>query len=80
MNKRTSSHTHLNYSEAHEYVDSFENTDKKQVFWDGYDIVVWKRNPGAYMTKSAAFRDGGWGSVRRISYSDRGTWRVPVNP
>lgn len=73
-------HKHLNYGKAHKYVDSFLPTAQREVFWDGYDIVIWKRNPGALMTKSGMFRNGQWGAARRIKVSDSGTWRLPETP
>jgi hypothetical protein len=68
-------HKHVNFEQAHTLVEQ----SSKDVFWDGYDIVVWKKNPGGYMVKNGMFRNGTWGTARRIKMSDRGTWRVPAN-
>jgi hypothetical protein len=76
-------HKYVNFDQAHDYVGqnaASVNPAIKDIFWDGYDIVVWKRNPGGYMVNNGMYRNGAWGTTRRIKMTDRGTWRVPVNP
>ena len=72
-------HNYLNYAQAHDYV-SEQASKGKAVFWDGWDIVIWKKNPSGYMVKNGQFRDGHWGTTRRIKVTDRGTWRAPLTP
>jgi len=71
-------HKHLNFDQAHAYVEQAGKS--KDIFWDGYDIVIWRKNPGGYMVKNGMFRNGAWGTVRRVKMTDRGMWRVPATP
>lgn len=72
-------HDYLNYDQAHNYVDTFVSKGK-DVFWDGWDILIFKKNPSGYMVKNGMFRNGQWGTVRRVKTTERGTWRLPVTP
>lgn len=72
-------HNHLNYKQSHKYV-SEQASNGKDVFWDGWDIVIFKKNPSGYMVKNGMYRNGQWGTTRRIKVSERGTWRLPVTP
>ena len=73
-------HNYLDYNEAHEYVERFSDGRGKSVFWHGYDIIIWKKNPSGYMVKNGMFRNGQWGTTRHVRLSERGTWRLPVTP
>ena len=72
-------HNYLNYKQAHQYVDN-NNGNGKDVFWDGWDIVIFDKKPGAIMVKNGMFRNGAWGTTRRVKVTDNGTWRLPVKP
>ena len=77
-------HDYLDYDAAHNYVKRFAKitTSKRsvEVFWDNYDVMIWTKNPSGYMVKNGMFRNGKWGTLRRVRLSERGTWRLPVTP
>jgi hypothetical protein len=64
----------LDYKAAHNYVDS----QNDNVFWDGWDMVIFKPSPVARTRSNGMLRNGVWGTAHRIRVSERGTWRVPV--
>lgn len=64
----------LNYDQAHKYVD----TQGDNVFWDQWDIVVFKPAAIGFKRSNGMYRNGTWGLAHRIKVTDRGTWRVPV--
>jgi hypothetical protein len=64
----------VDYDTAHKIVNK-----NKNMFWDGWTIVEWRRDPDGYFSKNGMFRNGQWGKVvRNISVSNDGTWKVPV--
>jgi hypothetical protein len=71
--KRQTKMVVLDYDSADEFVDN-----KRNLFWDGWDIVHWKPNPNSYTNKKALFRNGRWGFANRFSVRDDGTWRIPT--
>lgn len=60
-----------NYEEAHQFVANTRNAR-----WDGWDIILWKKNPGAFMKPKGTCRSGVWGIESRISVDTDGLWRV----
>ena len=59
------------YDEAHLVVNRSNN-----LFWDGWTIVEFKKNPEASSYKNGMFKDGIWGTVRNF-VPDRNGWTVP---
>ena len=68
-----STHTELNYDQAHTFVS--ENSSKG-FFWDGWDIVKFTVNPNGYTQKNGMFKNGTWGFAVKLKVQDSGTWRV----
>ena len=62
----------LDYDQAHEFVSK-----SKSAFWDGWDIVVWKRNQNGTTNPRGMFRDGAWGIANRFPVTETGVWRLP---
>lgn len=69
------SFTYLGYDEAHSYVER-EQRKGRTVFWDGWNIVSFRKNPAGYMRKDGAFINGAWGTKRTIKVNKFGKWRV----
>lgn len=69
------SFVYLDYDQAHEYVDSQQNRDNT-VYWEGWDIMSFRKNPAGYMKKDGAFVNGKWGTMRRIKPNKYGKWRI----
>lgn len=50
------------------------------VWWDGWDLVMWKRNPSGFMRKAGlqVFRNGTaeWGLATVVSPNDKGLYSV----
>jgi hypothetical protein len=64
----------IGYDTAHEVVSRNPN-----LYWDGWDILEWKKDADAFFNKKGLFRNGSWGRVvRKTSVSDNGTWKVPA--
>ena len=62
----------LNLEQAELFVNN-----NKSAWWENYDIIVWKENPGAWSKKNGLMRNGKWGNASRIPVSNNGTWRIP---
>jgi hypothetical protein len=62
----------LNYDEAHDWV-----SNNSRALWDGWDIVIWKRNPNGATNKKGLYRNGSWGIADRYSVNSDGNWRIP---
>jgi hypothetical protein len=62
----------LDYQAAHEFVDRSKN-----VFWDNYDIIIWKRNANGATNMRGMFRNGAWGIANRFTVGSDGYWKVP---
>lgn len=67
------SYNTLNLEQAELFVKTNVNA-----WWENYDIVIWKQNPGAWSKKNGLMRDGKWGVSRRIKINNDGTWRIPA--
>lgn len=63
----------LNLDQAELFVKANTN-----VWWENYDIIIWRENPGAWSKKNGLMRDGKWGFSKKINISDEGTWRIPA--
>lgn len=48
------------------------------LYWDGWDIIEWKKYDDAIFQKNGAFRNGKWGKCFRMPVSNNGTWKVPA--
>lgn len=79
MDKKTSDHVFLNLDEAESYVAK-HSAAGKDVFWDSWDVVIFKPDANAIRVKNGMYRNGQWGKTRRVKVSDRGVWRLPVRP
>lgn len=62
----------LDYDQAHDLVRGSRN-----LYWDGWDIVSWRRNHNGATNQRGLFRKGTWGIATRFPLNDDGTWRVP---
>ena len=70
-----SNFVYLDYDQAHDYVER-EQKRGKAVYWDGWNIVSFRKNPSGFMRKDGAFRNGSWGTIRSIRPNKYGKWRV----
>lgn len=52
-------------------------SDKLELYWDNYDIVMWEKNNNGFYDKSGKFRNNSWGIASVISVSQDGTWKLP---
>ena len=66
--------TSLNYDTAHTFVEGHRDTRR----WDGWDIVVWSRNPKGWMLSNGEYNRKlkAWGVAKRISPNAEGKWNV----
>ena len=61
----------LDYDQAHEWVDN-----NRSAFWDGWDIVVFRRNHNGATNVRGMYRNGSWGIATKYPLNDDGTWKV----
>lgn len=54
------------------------NSDNKESYWDNYDLIVWKKDPGGFTNTKGLFRKEMWGTSERFPVSLDGTWRLPT--
>jgi hypothetical protein len=64
-------------------VDSLEKMEElvskdSRLSWDGWDIIVSKPSPTAWMRKNAKFSDGRWYQADRIVPGTLG-WELPAS-
>ena len=48
-----------------------------QVFWDNYDLIIWKPERSGYTRTNGMLRDGDWGIHERVRLNSRGRYSVP---
>lgn len=53
------------------------STPKRQVYWDGWEIKIFRPSDRAWNKSTGRFRNGHWGFESRIPVSADGTWSVP---
>lgn len=64
----------VGYDQIDSVVDKSYN-----LFWNGWTIIEWRRDPEGFFSKNGIFKDGKWGVIKRkISLDSDGTWKVPV--
>jgi hypothetical protein len=54
-------------------------TEKQESYWDNYDLLIWKQNPGGFTSIKGMFRKNSWGITERISVNEQGVWKLPKN-
>lgn len=69
----------LNYDEVHAFVDKHQGHGQEDIFWNGWTLCYWKKNPAGATSQNGMFRNGKWGIVRRIKPNSNGEWRILVN-
>lgn len=67
--------TMLDYDQAHQYVED-QQKQGRNVFWEGWDIIIWKPSRSGYFTKQGRFLDGRWGKAIRIRPNKGGKWFI----
>jgi hypothetical protein len=50
------------------------STSSLDIFWDNYDLVLWKKNNNGFTDKKGMFRKGTWGIATRLRMTQYGTW------
>ena len=51
---------------------------RRNVEWDGWDVLVYRQNGAGFLKKDGAFRNGRWYVVQRIKPTRQG-WEVPYS-
>ena len=62
----------LDYDQADNVVET-----NRSLYWDGWDIVSWVRNPNGATNIRGMFRDGSWGIAKYFRMNSNGEWAVP---
>ena len=52
------------------------NNAQQESFWDNYNLVIWKKNPGGYTDIKGMFRNDTWGMADKVSVNDKGVWAL----
>ena len=45
-------------------------------FWEGWDLITWRPNSRGIMRADGSFRNGVWGTARRIKPNRYGKYRI----
>ena len=53
-------------------------TKSQESYWDNYDLLIWKQNPGGFTSVKGMFRKDSWGITERVSVNEQGIWKLPV--
>lgn len=53
-------------------------TKNQESYWDNYDLLIWKQNPGGFTSIKGIFRKNKWGIADRIPVNEEGIWKLPV--
>lgn len=61
----------ITYDQAHDIVEN-----NKSLYWDGWDILEFKKDNSAEYHPKGVRKNGVWGYVKRYSPNDEG-WRLP---
>ena len=51
--------------------------NKQESYWDNYDLLIWKKNPGGFTNVKGMFRKDSWGIAERVPVSENGIWKLP---
>ena len=65
----------LGWKAAHSFVAK-EAQAGRDVYWDGWDIVIFEPNPAEWMRNTGAFRNGKWGKQTRVPVNSNGKWDI----
>ncbi len=52
--------------------------NNQESYWENYDLLIWKQNPGGFTSKDGMFRKNKWGIAERITVNQEGTWKLPA--
>lgn len=52
------------------------NNSQQESFWDNYNLVIWKKNPGGYTDIKGMFRNDTWGMADKVSVNNEGVWAL----
>ena len=63
----------VNYGSAHSIVDR-----NSELYWNGWTISEWKKNPDGYFKTNGAYRNNSWGVKKDYTMNQDGTWDVPA--
>lgn len=66
---------YLDIDEAHKFVET-ENKKGKMIYWDGWDIMIWRPDKKGFVRTDGLFLKGKWGTARRIKVNKFGKWRT----
>jgi len=66
----------LDYDAAHQFVDAKRRG--MEIYWKGWDMIVFKPTPFGFSNEKGAYRSGRWGMQYTVPVGDDGKWRVPA--
>lgn len=64
-------------SQGVEVLMSRHKDNKKESYWDNYDLVVWTKNSNGYSDSKGLFRKNAWGIAERFKITKEGVWVLP---
>lgn len=51
---------------------------QRDLYWDGWNVVKFKKDPSAFTSVNGVFRNGHWGKTTTFPVTERG-WDIPEN-
>jgi hypothetical protein len=53
-------------------------SNKEEIFWENYNLVIWKKNESGYFKTDGCYRNNSWGIKKIIYVNSNQTWSLPV--
>jgi hypothetical protein len=63
-------------NKVNQFIKNFK-TDYQEAFWDGYTLIVWKKDATGFSNKRGMFRNNTWGLTNRFPLTNGGDWDLP---
>lgn len=58
------------------FIKRFNNKNQES-FWEGYQLLIWKKNINGYTDVKGLFRKNSWGTAEKIDINSQGVWKLP---
>ena len=52
------------------------NNKSQESFWDNYNLIIWKQNPGGYTNINGMYRNNSWGMAHKVAINEKGIWTL----
>lgn len=53
------------------------NSNKLEIYWNSYNLIVWNKDQGGFFSTTGAYRNDSWGIKKEFPIDKKGTWALP---